>query len=115
MEKLFYRVCHKDTNQGLWYNYDGKFTGLIHNEFDFCANTKLPMPYDPEIVGWLSATDSLDELFNWFSKNDIQKLEEHGWFLTVYKSEKFKTYRNHIVICQESSEIIERLLISNIK
>jgi hypothetical protein len=27
MKKTFYRVCHKDTLQGLWYDYQGNFTG----------------------------------------------------------------------------------------
>ena len=64
MPKIFYRIANKDTKQGLWYDSEGKFTGLIHNEFNFCMNRDLPMPFDPEIVGWLSATDSLEDLFN---------------------------------------------------
>ena len=105
MSKLFYRIAHKETHQGLWYDSNGNFTGLIHNEFNFCANTKLPMPFDPDIVGWLSATSSLDDLFKWFSKKDIEKLEKHGWFITVYEAEKFKQYKNHLVICQETSVV----------
>lgn len=58
----FYRVCHKETLQGLWYDYKGQFTGLIHNDFNFCANKDLEMDFDPEIVGWLSATDTLENL-----------------------------------------------------
>ena len=45
--KLFYRVANKETNQGLWYDQKGNFTGLIHGRFDFCENTNLPMPFDP--------------------------------------------------------------------
>ena len=68
MKKVFYRVANTETEQGLWYDFKGQFTGLIHSKFDFCMNTKLPMPFDPNIVGWLSATDTLEDLFNWFSK-----------------------------------------------
>ena len=109
MNKVYYRVAHIETNQGLWYDSKGEFTGLIHNEFDFCMNSKLPMPFDEELVGWLSATDSLDDLFNWFPKSDIEKLEEHGWFITIYEAEKVKQYKNHLVICQETSVVRERL------
>ena len=56
MSKLYYRIAHEETQQGLWYDSKGNFTGLIHNEFNFCMNTNLPMPFDPDLVGWLSAT-----------------------------------------------------------
>lgn len=42
----FYRVCNLETYQGLWYDYKGNFTGLIHNEFNFCANSELKMVWD---------------------------------------------------------------------
>lgn len=109
MIKTYYRVANKDTNQGLWYDSEGNFTGLIHSEFNFCINTKLPMPFDQEIVGWLSATETLEELFNWFSVEDIEKLEKHGWFITVYTAEKVKQYKNHLVIYQKTSVLKERL------
>ncbi len=72
-------------------------------------NTNLPMPFDPDLVGWLSATESLEDLFNWFSKEDIERLEKHGWFITVYEAENVKQYKNHLVICQETSIVKERL------
>jgi hypothetical protein len=49
-KKLFYRVCHKDTLQGLWYDYKGLFTGKIHNEFDFCTHNKLKMDFDSHLI-----------------------------------------------------------------
>ena len=113
MSKLFYRIAHKETHQGLWYDSKGNFTGLIHNEFNFCVNTKLPMPFDPEIVGWLSATSSLDDLFNQLYKKDIEKLEKHGWFITVYEAEKVKQYKNHLVICQETSVVKHRISLAD--
>jgi hypothetical protein len=33
------------------------------------------MDFDVELVGWLSATDNLEELFNWFTKEDIVELQ----------------------------------------
>lgn len=52
-EKVFYRVCNENTLRGLWYDYNGKFTGIIHNEFNFCKHKDLEMDYDPELVGWM--------------------------------------------------------------
>lgn len=90
MQKIFYRVCNPHTEQGLWYHFNGKFTGLIHNQFNFCKNNELKMDFDEELVGWLSATDSLESLYNWFTKEDIIKLQKHGWFIYKYEDEKSK-------------------------
>ena len=61
----FYRVCNTETEQGLWYDFKGNFTGLIHNDFNFCVNNKLEMGFDDELVGWLSATPDLETLYTW--------------------------------------------------
>lgn len=106
MTKQYYRIAHKDSKQGLWYSSDGKHTGLIHKEFNFCTNRNLQMPFDYDIIGWLSATDSLFDLFKWFSKDDIEKLEPYGWFIHVYEAEKVRQYKNHLVICQETSNVL---------
>lgn len=104
----FYRVNHLETQQGLWYDFKGEFTGLIHNEFDFCLNNKLKMDFDPELVGWLSATDSLEALYNWFPKDDIIKLQNHKWFIHVYETEDVKFYERfqHQVIKQDTAKLL---------
>jgi hypothetical protein len=104
----FYRVNHLETQQGLWYDFKGEFTGLIHNEFDFCLNNKLKMDFDPELVGWLSATDSLEALYNWFPKDDIIKLQNHLWFIHVYETEDVKFYERfqHQVIKQDTAKLL---------
>jgi hypothetical protein len=103
--KIFYRIANNVTKQGLWYDYEGKFTGLIHNEYSFCNASKLPMSFDPTIVGWLSATDKLETLFLWFSKDEIKVLEKSGYELTVYEATDYKEYENHWIINQASSII----------
>jgi hypothetical protein len=49
--KTFYRVANVTTNQGLWYNIDGEFTGLIHKKYSFCRSNVLPMPFDENLNG----------------------------------------------------------------
>jgi hypothetical protein len=111
VNKTFYRVCNNDSLQGLWYNYDGTFTGLIHNEFNFCVNNELKMEFDEEIVGWLSAADSLDALWHWFSQEDISNLEAHGWFIYEYEAVDVKFYDKfqHYVISQTTSTVVRRI------
>ncbi len=114
MINLYYRIAHKETQQGLWYDSEGNFTGLIHNEFNFCMNNELTMPFDSDLVGWLSATSTLEELFNWFSKEDIIRLENFGWFITTYQAEKARQYNNHLVICKETSLVKEIIPLSSL-
>jgi hypothetical protein len=106
--KKYYRVCNKETLQGLWYDYKGQFTGLIHEEFAFCTNNKLEMDFDPEIVGWLSATESLETLYNWFSKEDITCLQKHGWYIHEFEAVDVKFYERfeHQIIKQETSKVL---------
>lgn len=106
--QTYYRVCHKESLQGLWYDFTGDFTGLIHDRFNFCQNTKLEMHHDPEIVGWLSAVKELDELYKWFSVEDIKQLQAHGWYIHEFSADQCKHYArfNHTVIDQESAKVI---------
>lgn len=105
----YYRVCNKKTLQGLWYDYKGQFTGLIHEEFSFCTNNKLEMDFDPEIVGWLSATDSLASLYKWFSRKDIVALQKHGWYIHEFEAVDVKFYDKfqHLIIKQKTSKVIQ--------
>jgi hypothetical protein len=107
-KRKYYRVCHKDSIQGLWYDYNGEFTGNIHGKLNFCKNSELRMDFDEEIVGWLSATDSIESLFLWFTKEDIKQLQEHGWFIHEFEAEHVKFYDRfqHFIIKQDTSKPI---------
>lgn len=105
--KSYFRVCHKDTLQGVWYDYKGQFTGLIHDKFDFCMHNTLEIPYDPEIVGWISATNKLEHLFQWFPESDILKLQKYGYYIHEFEATDVKHYAvfNHEVIKQDTSKV----------
>ena len=109
--KSFFRVCNPETQRGLWYNFDGSFSGLIHNEFAFCENSGLKMDFDPELVGWMSAVDNLEDLYKWFTQADILRLQSLGWFIHEYEATRVKFYEKfqHWVICQETSILKKKL------
>jgi hypothetical protein len=106
--KKYYRVCNKETLQGLWYTINGSFTGFIHDKFSFCLNTELKMDFDVELVGWLSATDNLEDLFNWFTKEDIVELQKHGWYIHEFEATEVKFYERfqHLIINQNTSKVL---------
>lgn len=110
-KKIFYRVSNEETQQGLWYNIDGSFTGLIHNQFSFCKNNDLQMDFDADLIGYLSATPDMDSLFHWFSKEDILKLQEHGYFIHEFETEEYKFYDRfqHHVIKADKSKLLRKI------
>lgn len=109
--KKFYRVSNTVTGQGLWYKLNGEFTGLIHNKFNFCANNELKMDYDEEILGYLSAVENLEDLWEWFSQEDIFKLQEYDFYIHEYEVSDWKWYEkfSHWVINQETSKITKQI------
>jgi hypothetical protein len=111
--KTFYRVCSPETEQGLWYDYKGKFTGLIHDRFKFCKNSDLKMDFDPELVGWLSAVENLDDLYQWFTIEDIKALQECGWYIHEYESSDWQFYDRfqHLIINQFSSRPTKKIIL----
>lgn len=108
--KTFYRVCNPETEQGLWYDFTGEFTGLIHTRFNFCKNHDLSMEFDDELIGWLSATDTLESLWNWFTEDDIKELQKHGWYIHEYEVDNYWFYGKfqHYVICQNTSRFVKK-------
>lgn len=103
-KKIFFRVANNENEEGLWYNKHGEFTGLIHNEYNFCANSSLEMPYDENVLGWLSTTDSLDSLLQWFPLEDILRLQAYGYRVHVYEATEYKEYENHWLVNQKTSK-----------
>jgi hypothetical protein len=112
--KIFYRVCNQVTHRGMWYDYQGVFTGLIHDkEFDFCLHKDLEMEFDKDLVGWLSATDTLDKLFEWFPKEEIIKLQSFGWFIHEFEAIQYKFYDpfQHMIIEQKTSKMVKKIIL----
>lgn len=111
--KTFYRVCDLNSMQGLWYDYNGQFTGLIHNKFNFCTNSELKMDFDQEIVGWLSAVEELDHLWQWFTKDDVKKLQEHNYNIFQFECDEHKFYERfqHIIINQAKARPTQKIIL----
>jgi hypothetical protein len=64
---------------------------LVSFMINFCLNTELKMDFDVELVGWLSATDNLEELFNWFTKEDIVELQNMDGIYMSLKQQKLNS------------------------
>lgn len=105
--KKFYRVGTLDGG-GMWYHPDGTPHGLIHtDQFKNLQCHKLPMPFDPTIVGFLSVTESLDSLKNWFNDDDMKILSPLGYRILEYEATDYHERDGHWIINQSSSKIIK--------
>lgn len=84
---IFYRVCNLEAEKGLWYDPNGEFSGFIH-ERENIRTGQIRMDFDEELVGWLSAVPNLDDLWRWFSREEVIELQTHGFF--IHKSISFE-------------------------
>lgn len=114
MKQHFYRIGRD--NGGLWYTPEGQFTGTIHTpEFQWLSASKLEMPFDKNIVGYISVADSLQHLYTWFPKEEIIKLQELGFVIEEWAATDVEFYEpyQHNVIKQDSSVLVSKLVIVN--
>ena len=105
-KKIFYRVEGIDGFKGLWYDKDGNFKNRIKDVYPPCKNGELPMPYDEKVIGYLSCVEKLEDLYYWFSEEDLASLESHGFVLKKFESEDYIFYDTHWLI-SVNSKVIE--------
>lgn len=81
--KFFYRIGHPDSGNGLWYDKNGKWTGLAVDKYNLRAGA-IPMGYDPLIRNWISVTDTIEKLDNWFTPDEMKVLAADGYELIIF-------------------------------
>lgn len=111
-----YRVTDR-TGDGLWYDANGEYTRKIDTLSHGIAK-RLPMQPDP-IFGadrrrWLSATNEVYALANWFSAVDMWELVDRGYSLIEYEVKRYRRLifpeYTHEVFCME--DVIDSTLIN---
>lgn len=106
---LIYRVDNPTSYKGCWYNKDGSFNNSIL-ELTGAKSRDLPMGYDPSIAGgWISATDELNKIPDWFSFKDLLELQKGGYGLYEYEVTDYRQVPGHVVFTR-ASVIKERKL-----
>jgi hypothetical protein len=99
-----YRVGRVGGGEGLWYDGEGRETRLIDTLTDGQAG-RLPMAPNPAFrtagYRWISATDSMSALRNWFSELDLIELIDRGYevleiLVTGYRDFHFETYSHQV-------------------
>ena len=85
MTKKIFRVEHPDTNTCLWYNSNGEFINNIKkdNQLSKFTCNQLPMDIDENIKGWFSGTETVQDLFKWFSPEEMLVLQSKGFMLKI--------------------------------
>lgn len=81
----------------------GNYKSFFTNSFKTIRFTGVA-PKTPELVGFISVADSLEHLYQWFSRKEILKLQENGFSILEYQANDYKFYDlyKHNVINQNS-------------
>lgn len=94
--QTLYRVANKQTEEGLWYQKDGTYSGLITRvEGALCQH--VPMAFDPSIRGFLSACDNTSDMSNWFSLVDLKNLYSRGYRLYRLGVTGYNQHNGHAI------------------
>ena len=110
MEKTFYRVGTTDQS-GMWYDQKGNFHGAMNTPaFRMLKCSEVRMPFCKETAGFLSATETIEELEGWFPKEDMAVLKPLGFKILAYKATVYKYHEQnkHWLIDQKTSVLINQ-------
>ena len=83
--KVLYRIDNFEQKRGIWRDWDGNWNPVFDEFLQDGVSKDLPME-DNKIYngGWFAATESLETLIpHWVSFDDLRKLYEHGWAVTI--------------------------------
>lgn len=102
--RTIYRIEHKDTGNGMWYNMDGTYNGFIKNltegkskDVPMGKHQKCPVEHGK----WHSGVKSLGQLLEWFSEKDIDELFASGYKLFEFQCEEYYEAENEIYFTRE--------------
>lgn len=98
-----YRVENQVTMGGLWYNEAVEKTDFIKT-IPNAMNRDLPMDFDPTFAGgWYSAGESIPQMRNWFSANDMMELEKAGYHLYKIDVKDYRRVPGHVLFRREGA------------
>ena len=100
-----YRIENPTTHHGMWYDANGKYDPVIQ---ELCPNgiTKdLPMPFNKaqqtDGYKWYSAGKSIENMHQWFSAEDAQRLVNNGFKLFQFKVNMYQQLDMEVLFCRE--------------
>lgn len=100
-----FRIENPNTHAGMWYNRHGEFDPVIQELCPHSRMKELPMPYDErhykDGFKWFSAADSIENLMEWFSEDDIDRLICNGYKLYRMEISMFQILEHEVLFCRE--------------
>lgn len=88
-----YRAGRRDGGQGLWYDQEGRETGIIHT-LSAAGAAALPMGPHPVFRAdggrWISTAETLHDLGFWFSHQDMLEMIDRGYELQEIEVERYR-------------------------
>lgn len=101
-------VCRVNGKNGdsVWYKKDGTPRADFRERFPWFHNVNMPMPFDPDHVGYVSVVENIEDLMDWCNESDITEFEKQGYSITIYETDNYKEHKNHMVAKKDSLKFI---------
>lgn len=93
-------------DRGLWYTRSGTLDPLVTKLRGSSLST-LPMPLEEDVVGSFSGCESLTQMQEWFSFQDLVRLNRMGFCLFIYDVSTARTKDNHLLF--RMTDVIQRV------
>lgn len=100
-----WRIENEETMVGMWYDKNGVPTNYIHSIDGISKD--LPMDKDVEHYRqqgkeWYSGCSRKEDMFHWFSKDDITALNQDGYKLYEFEADEFIEEEFQTIFTRES-------------
>lgn len=99
-----YRIEHRDTRDGMWYNYDGTYNGFIFNLTEG-KSKNLPMDYhnrySKDNMTWISGCMDKEQLLGWFTPLDISELLKNGYGVFEFECDTYLIEDTQVLFARE--------------
>jgi len=101
---LAFRIEGPNSEQGLWYTTNGILNPVVHQLGLACA--ALPMEPDPAIyqadgVSWYSGCSTLEDIYQWFSPEEMVKMRGVGFKLVMFNSDLVRPHYGHVLFSKQ--------------
>lgn len=103
--RTIYRIEIPHANRGMWYNENGELDKEINRLCPDSIAGNIPMPYNPKHRKdgrvWNSAGKSIENMNQWFSREDAETLVNNGFKLYEFVVTEWQELEMEILFTRE--------------
>lgn len=105
-QRTVFRIENRTSMQGLWYTGEGEFSPVIADLCPTSLSKLMPMGFNElhqkDGKNWFSAGKSVENMREWFSREDAERLVACGYRLYRYKVTEWQELEMEVLFTRES-------------